>query len=252
MKKFKKAISLVAIMMSMSAVAVAQNGLSVRAGGNFPVGTFGQGEGTNIALVSSVSELGGAATGFNVGLKYQLGVVGNLSAFASADLFYNGLNGDAEENYSVDVDGADVTKPAYLNIPAMLGLNYTIVDFSGTTLWVEAGAGVNFANISSSSVEYNAELPIVGTVEANSKSVYDMNATFAWQAGFGVSLSNTFSLGLHYYGFGKAPVSYETSIDASASNLGSLGIGNILGEEGKFEVGKVQPSMVVVRLGYTF
>ncbi len=251
MKKFKKAISLVAIMMSMSAVAVAQNGLSVRAGGNFPVGTFGQGEGTNIALVSSVSELGGAATGFNVGLKYQLGVVGNLSAFASADLFYNGLNGDAEENYSVDVDGADVTKPAYLNIPAMLGLNYTIVDFSGTTLWVEAGAGVNFANITSSSVEYNTELPLLGTVEANSKSVYDMATTFAWQAGFGVSL-NKLSLGLHYYGFGKAPISYETSIDANASNLGSLGIGNILGEEGKFEVGKVQPSMVVVRLGYTF
>lgn len=252
MKKFKKVFAFVAIMMGMSTMAIAQDGFSVRAGGNFPVGTFSQGEGADIALVSSVSELGGAATGFNVGFKYQLGVVGNLGLFASADLFYNGLNGDAENNYSVDVEGADVTQPAYLNIPAMLGLNYAIVDISGTTLWVEAGAGVNFANITNSSIEYNNELPIVGKVEAISKSVYDMSTTFAWQAGFGICLNNTFSLGLHYYGFGKAPVSYETSIDTSASGLGSLGIGNILGEEGKFEVGKVQPSMLVVRLGYTF
>lgn len=249
MKNVKKAIALVAVIMGVSTASFAQNGLSVRVGGNFPVGTFGQGEGIGeIALNNADAELGGAAIGFNAGVKYQLGLLGNLSAFASADFFYNGLKGDIKE--AMKVDGTDVVAPAYMNLPVMLGVNYTLLDIIGTTLWVEAGAGVNFRNITSQSIDYSTELPIVGTVNASAESTYDMSTTFAWQAGIGVSLSGALSLGLHYYGFGSAPVSYETAVDAGASSLGSLA--GILGEDGSFNGGKLNPSMVVIRLGYHF
>lgn len=249
MKNVKKAIALVAVIMGVSTASFAQNGLSVRAGGNFPVGTFGQGEGIGeIALNNADAELGGAAIGFNAGVKYQLGLLGNLSAFASADFFYNGLKGDIKE--AMKVDGTDVVAPAYMNLPVMLGVNYTLLDIIGTTLWVEAGAGVNFRNITSQSIDYSTELPIIGTVNASAESTYDMSTTFAWQAGIGVSLSGALSLGLHYYGFGSAPVSYETAVDAGASSLGSLA--GILGEDGSFNGGKLNPSMVVIRLGYHF
>lgn len=249
MKNVKKAIALVAVIMGVATASFAQNGLSVRAGGNFPVGTFGQGEGIGeIALNNADAELGGAAIGFNAGVKYQLGLLGNLSAFASADFFYNGLKGDIKE--AMKVDGTDVVAPAYMNLPVMLGVNYTLLDIIGTTLWVEAGAGVNFRNITSQSIDYSTELPIIGTVNASAESTYDMSTTFAWQAGIGVSLSGALSLGLHYYGFGSAPVSYETAVDAGASSLGSLA--GILGEDGSFNGGKLNPSMVVIRLGYHF
>ena len=249
MKNVKKAIALVAVIMGVSTVSFAQSGFSVRAGGNFPVGTFGQGEDFGkIALNNAKAELGGAAIGFNVGAKYQLGLFGNLSAFASADFFYNGLKGVIKE--AMKVEGTDVVAPAYMNIPVMVGANYTILDIIGTTLWVEAGAGVNFRNITSQSIDYSTEIPFVGAVNASAESTYNMSTTFAWQAGIGVSLSGTVSLGLHYYGFGSAPISYETAIDAGASNLGSLA--GILGEDGSFNGGKLNPSMVVIRLGYHF
>lgn len=251
MKNVKKVMALTAVILGFAVSASAQNGFTLRAGGNFPVGAFNNGENAaELALSNSEATLGGAAIGFNVGLKYQFGIAGNLSAFATADFFYNGLKGDIKEG--MEIDGTDVTTPKYMNIPVMLGLNYTILDIIGTTWWVEAGAGANFRNITKSAIEYSTEIPLIGTVEGSSKSTYDMNTTFAWQVGTGVCFDNTVTLSLHYYGFGKAPISYETAIDASAEKLGSLDISNILGEEGKFTAGKLNPSMVVVRLGYTF
>ena len=245
-------MALVAVILGFSASAVAQNGMTIRVGANLPVGSFAQGKSAaELALSNPEATLGGAAAaGFNAGLKYQFEVIDNLGLFATADFFYNGLNGDIKEAWKGDSEG--ITLPAYMNMPVMLGVNYSILDIIGTTLWVEAGAGANFRSISKSSAEYSAEVPLVGTVDASAETTYNVGTSFAWQAGFGVCFDNTITLGVHYYGFGKAPISYETAIDASASNIGSGGINNILGEEGKFTGGKLNPSMVVIRLGYTF
>lgn len=237
MKKVKKVIALAAAVFCATA-SFAQNGLTVRAGGNFPVGTFSKGDATDIALVNPESLNGGAAIGFNAGVKYQLGVLGNIGVFGSVDFFYNGLNGEIKEVWR-DIK-EDLTIPSYMNIPIMVGANYTILDIIGTTLWVEAGAGANFRSITKSegSVEGNF-------ASASSKTTYDLSTTLAWQAGIGVSLDNTITLGLHYYGFGSSEIKGETI------NKGSLaGIGGEFKNE--LTLGKLKPSMVVVRLGYTF
>jgi len=235
MKNVKKAIALVAVIFGVSMSSFAQNGLSVRVGGNFPMGAFAEGGSlSDIALNNASSKLGGAATGFNAGLKYQFGLLGNLSAFASADLFYNGLKSDLKEDFLKLDEDADF--PSYLNIPVMIGANYTILDIIGTTLWAEAGIGVNLRNISESS----AELAVVET-----EASYNMAATFAWQAGVGVSVSGKVSLGLHYYAFGSSEIKGERIKEA-----GFGGISGNLKEE--FQKGKLNPSMIVIRLGYHF
>lgn len=238
MKNVKKVMALVAVILGFAVSASAQNGFTLRAGGNFPVGAFNNGENAaELALSNSEATLGGAAIGFNAGVKYQFGVVGNLSAFATADFFYNGLKGDIKEDWHIedlkDIEGIKFNTPSYMNIPVMLGLNYTILDIIGTTLWAEAGAGVNFRSITKNSAEYNSN-----NLDVSAEMTYDLATTFAWQAGLGVSIDNTVTLGLHYYGFGKSEIKGESTIP-------------VIGTK-SFKVGKLNPSMVVVRLGYTF
>ena len=97
-KNVKKMMALAAVLLGCSASAFAQDGLTLRFGGSFPVGSFGNGENaTELALSNPNATFGGAATGFNAGVKYQLSIAGELSAFATADLFYNGLKGDIKE-----------------------------------------------------------------------------------------------------------------------------------------------------------
>lgn len=242
MKNVTKMMVLAAIILGCSASAFAQNGLTLRLGGNFPIGTFGKGEGAaELALSNSNATAGGAAIGFNAGLKYQLGVANNLSAFATADLFYNGLKGDIKEAWKGDSE--NITLPSYMNMPIMAGLNYTLLDLDGATLWAEAGAGVNFRCITKSSAE-----AALGTIASSStETTYNLATTLAWQAGIGVSLDNTITLGLHYYGFGGADIKGESTV---SGNLGGLISGG--SKPVAFTYGNLNPSMVVVRLGYTF
>jgi len=232
MKNVKKAIALVAIIFGVSMSSFAQNGLSVRVGGNFPMGAFAEGGSlSDIALIEPGSTLGGAATGFNAGLKYQFGVLGNLSAFASADLFYNGLKGNLKND--IKQFNEDHSIPSYLNLPVMVGANYTILNILGTTLWAEAGIGVNFRNITGE--------PINLTSLIDDDASYEMSTTFAWQAGVGVSLSKKVSLGLHYYAFGNS----EVDVDDDFSDIKEEILGGI-------KDSKLNPSMIVIRLGYHF
>ena len=238
MKVVKKAIAFVAIIMGFSAAASAQDGLTVRVGGTFPVGAFGSGESIDIALSDPTSEFGGAATGVNAGIKYQLGILGNLGVFASADVFYNGLKGDIKEDLGGDSE--NITLPSYLNIPVMVGANYSIIDLGIASLWAEAGAGLNIRSITKSSSSVGS-----GSFSASSESAYGIGTTLAWQAGIGATLLDCFSVGLHYYGLGAAEVKGDVTTTAG---LGSLG-GELKNE---FTAGKINPSMVVLRVGYTF
>lgn len=236
MKNVKKVMALVAVILGFAVSAYAQNGFTLRAGGNFPVGAFNKSD--NLALSNPEGVDGGSAIGFNAGLKYQFGIVGNLSAFATADFFYNGLKGDIKEDWKGDNE--NITLPSYMNMPVMLGLNYTILDIIGTTLWAEAGAGANFRSITKSTGSVGGS-----NASISSESSYNLATTFAWQAGLGVSLDNTITLSLHYYGFGKSEIKGETITSGSIAGFG----GEVKNE---FKAGKLNPSMVVVRLGYTF
>ena len=252
MKKVKKAIALAAMILGGSVTTFAQNGITIRVGGGFPIGAFGQGEKvTELALNNPEATFGGSTTGINAGFKYQFGIINNLGVFATADFFYNDLKDDVKD--AMNIEGTESTTPAYINVPIMLGFNYSFLNLpNGIALWAEAGAGVNFSNITSKTIEYSTEVPFIGSLNGSSTSTYDMSSTFAWQAGIGACLGQNITLGLHYYHLGASSVNYETAVDASAAALGSLDINNILGENGEFTAGKLTPSMIVARLGYTF
>lgn len=241
MKNVKRVIASVAVVLGISMSMSAQNGLSLRAGGNFPVGAFGEGGSmADIALNNAASTLGGAATGLNAGLKYQFNVLGNLGVFASADVFYNGLKNELTEDLK-KLD-EDVNLPSYVNIPVMLGLNYKVIDLSVASLWAEAGVGVNFRNISS----LEQETEILGS-EIETGAEYHMAATVAWQAGVGVTLGQKISLGLHYYAFGNSEIKGKPFAED----------GGLIGDwadklTSEFETGKLNPSMMVLRVGYHF
>lgn len=240
MKNVKRTIVCVAIMLGMSTFSFAQKGFSVCVGGSFPVGKFAQGGAGDMALMAPTSELGAAATGINGGVKYQFNVLGDLGVFASADLFYNGLKKDVVE--TVKGDNENVELPSYMNIPLMVGANYTLLKLAGISLWAEAGAGVNFRNITASSASAAVGTLVSGSTESN----YDFSASVAWQVGVGVSLSKL-SLGVHYYGFGASEISGDTTTSAD--------LGGIFGGETKpieFTAGKLNPTMLVARLSYTF
>lgn len=240
MKNVRRVIACVAVMLGVSTIGFAQSGLSVRVGGSFPVGTFAQGGAGDMALMTPTSEFGAAATGVNGGVKYQLNILGDLGVFASADLFYNGLKKDVVE--TMKGDNENVNLPSYMNIPLMAGVNYTLIELLGASLWAEAGAGVNLRNITASSAS-----AAVGTlVSGSTESDYDFSASVAWQVGVGVSLSKL-SLGVHYYGFGASEISGESTTSAD--------LGGIFGGETKpmeFTAGKLNPTMLVARVSYTF
>ncbi len=253
----KKVIAFAAIILGGATVTSAQNGVTVRIGGSFPVGTFSQGtEAKELALSTPEATFGGAGIGFNAGLKYQLEVVKSLGIFATADFFYNGLNKDAKNDIKkeIPVEGieASSTIPSYMNVPIMLGLNYSFLNIRNIALWAEAGAGVNLGKITKMATEINAEVPLIGNINGSTTTTYDMSTTFAWQAGVGVCLGRNLSLGIHYYNLGSSVVNSETTVDTNVEKLGSINIDNILGENGKFTTGKLNPSMIVARLGYTF
>lgn len=241
MKNLKRMIASVAVVLGVSMSMSAQNGLSLRVGGNFPVGAFGEGGSmADIALNNAASTLGGAATGLNAGLKYQFGLLGNLGMFASADVFYNGLKDELTEDLKKLDD--DVNLPSYVNIPVMLGLNYKVIDLSVIALWAEAGVGVNFRNISSMETETEV---LESEIEAGTD--YHMAATVAWQAGVGVTIAKKVSLGLHYYTFGNSEI--KGKLFAEGDGLIDDWADKLAGE---FETGKVNPSMMVLRVGYHF
>ena len=235
MKLINKLIAAIALTMGVS-TASAQNGLSIHAGNAFPIGAFSQGDkASDIALNNISSNYGGAATGFNVGAKVQLSILGDLSAFVEANFLYNGLKKELKKK------GNDNSLPSYINMPVMAGVNYTLFEVLGTTFWAEAGVGMNFSKITNSVSLNFSESVLDISKEAN----YDLTTSLAWKAGIGVTIANKFSLGAHYYGFGASNISGETT--------SSINMGNITSDfKDSFSQGTLKTSMIVVRLGYHF
>lgn len=239
MKNVKRIFTLIAVALSLSVSSFAQNGFAVYAGGNFPVGAFAKGGSLNDIAINNVeSTLGGAATGFNAGVKYQFKLIDDLSLFLSADLFYNGMKEELKQSLenATDMIGVDADLPSYINVPLMIGANYTLLNIGSGSLWGEAGFGVNLRDISDSEAE-------VGVIE--SESDYHITTSYVWQAGAGVTLGDRVSIGVHYYAFGNSPISGVNNTELDYDNI----IGNLQNE---FKVGSLKPSMVVMRLGFHF
>ncbi|MBO7267578.1 MAG: hypothetical protein J6V12_07420 [Bacteroidaceae bacterium] len=238
MKTINRLFASIALIVGTFTAASAQNGLSIHAGNNFPIGAFSRGNTVgDIALNNSNSSYGGAAMGFNAGAKFQLSVLSDLSAFVSADFFYNGLKKELKEGFN----DHSKSPPSYMNMPVMAGINYTLFEILGTTFWAEAGAGMNFRNITN-----NVSLSLdANTIGVSTEEAYDLTCSLAWKAGIGATLASKLSLGIHYYGFGASDISGETT--------STLNVGSLTSEmKDSFTGGKLKAAMIVVRLGYHF
>ncbi len=194
MKKFSLVLLIALLMggvMSVSAQQREHHGISVHVGGILPVHEF---DNTPIYVVPGVNSRhfdghGAAMFGASLGLKYNYVFDFGLGIFASADLMWNSLNKNVRQVYNQ----ASCTKPMYVNVPIIVGVNY-ITDFSDIVdVWGEAGIGCDL---------------FLKTTEGWSGNTvkYNMNAAFAAEVGAGVTFIDLISVGVHYYWLGRQNV----------------------------------------------
>jgi hypothetical protein len=218
-------------------------GFSVHVGGAFPVGNFGE---EPMSSGDDPFDTGrfSASPGFNVGIKGKFPIAPNngLGIFLSADLIYNGLKGMARDQFDdAEAEGIEVTRPKYLNIPVFAGLNYRY-DFTPTTgLWIESGVGPSFRMITNMEMSGSED-----GYTYTERYKYKMQTAFGLQVGGGIMLNDQISIGVHYYGLGKAKIKEELRWTENESGTSESGTDPYTYPR------KSAQNSIIIRLGYHF
>ena len=236
-----------AVMLIMGGQAMAQTHGTMFLGASFPMGDFEKVNGlSSTALWGDENQtFGGAAIGFNAGLKWDFGTgIPGIAVILSVDGFYNGPSADMKECYKEVVNIADYlngdvdqTTPKYINVPAMLGLRYTFNLTPQLAIYAEGAAGGNARFITDYTLKYTDLLNVKHTDTESFSTAY----TFAYQAGLGIEVSRNLVIGCSFYNLGGATVKGEGTIKPSLSN-GTYDI----------ERGTLKPVMVLGRIGFRF
>ena len=196
----KRAILSLIILLGLTCPTLAQSDLSVRANASIIQLFFEDKLGLyDPADPMSSWERFRCALGF----KYQHDVVGHLDMFTSADF----LRKNAKRKLSKHMAQWEVDEvlPASINIPVMLGLNYSIFEAKDqASLWIEAGAGLNFRQISTEHLAHTVADGAPALAESS-----HMGATPTWKTGLGVTV-NRLSLELTYSVFGSRELNAQT------------------------------------------
>lgn len=222
----------------------AQTHFGLRIGGAMPMGDFAEAKVTKAnglqkwALSSENGKYGGAAFGFNIGalLKFDIPSVEGLGIIASLDLIYNGINSDIED-YIVDIandNNAVTTQPKYLNIPIMVGANYTFPLTEVIGIYGEAALGINLRKITNYTI-------VDVSRDEEIKTTYDLAKSFSYRIGAGFIFNNRFSIGVDYYVLGSEEVTGKTEYDLSAGN-----------GEVKYSGKSLSTNMLLIRCGIMF
>ncbi len=185
--------------------------------------------------------------GANVGVK-------GLGVMLSLDGLYNGPNSDLKADYRNGQWGGDYVSgsfsynatPKYINVPAMLGLNYLYNINPQLGIYAEAGVGGN--------MRFITEMESVGTlntfgIESSVKTTqkYDNAFSFAFQAGLGFEIAKNLRIGCSIYNLGKADVKGEETVKTTTLN------DNISNTKTDYRTfGSIQPIMVLGRVGFSF
>lgn len=256
MKKLVKLFTL-AVVMLMCGQAMAQTRGVMSLGASFPMKDFAEFDGiSDFALVTHGAEDGGAGLGFNLGFKwyYNVGVKG-LGVMLSIDGLYNGpcadlktfyRNAESEMSNQFFSGGFSYTAtPKYINVPAMLGLNYIYHFNPNLGIFVEAGAGGN--------LRFITEMTTIGKqqilgVESKTTTTnhYDKAFSFAYQAGVGFEVAKNLVIGCSFYDLGKATVNMTEIKKITVAN------GNPTETKDYKTLGTVHPVMVLARIGFRF
>ena len=255
MKKLARIFALVA-MMVIGGQAMAQTNGALYLGASFPMKDFAKYDGLDeFALQKVNATQAGAAIGFNAGLKWYFNVgVKGLGVMLSLDGFYNGPNSDLKADYRNGQWGGQYVSgsfsynatPKYINVPAMLGLNYLYNINPQLGIYAEAGVGGN--------MRFITEMESVGTwkvsgIESSVKTTqkYDNAFSFAFQAGLGFEIAKNLRIGCSIYNLGKADVKGEETVKTTILNNNASETVNTYRT-----FGSVQPIMVLGRIGFSF
>lgn len=256
MKKLVKVFALAALLV-IGGQSLAQTRGAMFLSASFPVKDFAVFDSFNDFALTTVDiddDDAGAGIGFNVGLKWYFNVgVKGLGVMLSVDGFYNGNNADLKDafrNKEGMFDGYIYNSsfeynftPRYINVPAMLGLNYIYHLNPNFGIFVEAGAGGNLRFITDMEYVTKQSLDILGiNINSNTKVTndYDKALSFAYQVGAGIEVAKNLVIGCSFYDLGKAEVKGETTIkgDSNSPRLQKWGT--------------VHPMMVLGRIGFSF
>lgn len=234
-----KSLMVLALMLFVGGKMMGQGTFFI--GGTFPMQEFGNYDNSEFALSTS-GDNAGASIGFNAGIKWYFNVgVKGLNVLLSVDGIYNGMNAGAREFYKerkevLDGIGSNVemTTPKYINVPAMLGLNYTYHFNPNFGIFAEAGAGGNARFITNYTEGYT-----LSDQKYNAKVKYETAFSFAWQAGIGIEVAQSLVIGCSYYDLGKADVIANKT-------------GEVLTTPMPADGASIHPSMFLVRIGFCF
>ncbi len=249
-----------ATMLIIGGQAMAQTRGAMFLGASFPVSDFADFDGFDEFALTTVEvddDDAGAGIGFNAGLKWYFnpGVKG-LGVMLSVDGFYNGPGTDLKNAYrdlesfydGQIIDGGFKynAKPQYINVPAMLGLNYIYYVNPNLGVYVEAGAGGNLRYITR--LESVEKLSVLG-VDGQKTTVqeYDKAFSFAYQVGVGVEVAKNLVVGCSFYDLGGAPVNGVQTIKMQALNDNVTSTSN-----SNLKLGTIRPTMMLVRIGFSF
>lgn len=259
MNKLFKVFAMAAMLL-IGSQAMAQTRGAMFLGASLPLKNYAEFDGFNeFALMSTdvLAEDGGAGTGFNAGLKWYFNVgVEGLDVMLSVDGLYNGPCADLKNAYhdkenSYDgqiIDGSFKynATPKYINVPAMLGLNYIYRINPNLGIYVQAGAGGNGRFITS--MESISKASVLG-VETQTTTIqkYDKAFSFAYQAGVGIEVAKNLVIGCSFYDLGNAAVAGEQTVKTKTLN------DNVSNSTTNYlEMGSVHPVMVLARIGFCF
>lgn len=228
----------------------AQTHFSLHAGGTMPMGEFGSfSKVSKLAFISTGKE-GGARMGFNLGMKvkFDIASVEGLGVILTGDVFFNTLQSDIsdkfEKMYGNDVD---LTLPKYLNIPIMVGANYTYNISNSFGIYGEGAVGLNIQKITDfvASVDYDGE-------EYKSTAKYDLATKLGFQIGAGVILNEKFSIGVHYYALGTNKLKGKTSDNSDDFDYNDDDWKAEEDDDDTFKCGKLTTGMLAIRIGFHF
>lgn len=240
MKKLKS-LMVLALMLLIGGKMMGQGTFFI--GGTFPMQEFGNFDNSEFVL-STDGDNAGAGIGFNAGFKWYFNVgVKGLNVLLSVDGIYNGLNAGARDFYKERKDFLDgigsnveMTTPKYINVPAMLGMNYTYHFNPNFGIYAEAGAGGNARFITNYTEGYT--LPVVDQ-KHNATVKYETAFGFAWQAGIGIEVAQSLVISCSYYDLGKANVIGNKTGDVITTPMPADGA-------------SIHPSMFLARIGFCF
>lgn len=190
----------------------AQNNNELIFGFAFPQAEFGEGDFDN-----GMNGVGQATTGIHFGYKhYKPLKINNLKMTLSIEAIYNELSRDfkdeLEDQFGLNDYGEEynieITFPRYLNIPLLVGLNYSYKIQNDLFLFGEGNIGANIFKTTNLNVSGKDYYGYVEGITSFSPSV-----KFAYRYGVGLLYKEKYNITLSFYNLGVQKTKYKITID---------------------------------------